>query len=93
MGKFSWGTVVNRFDYDFDGKKMEVIKYHPWKSEGCYVRTGDPNMEQVLYHCEALHESCENLFNLVIAFIAKDSLGLNQQALVAGVAKSLECYT
>lgn len=92
MAKFPWGKVIDCFDYDFDGQKMEVIKYHPWKSHGHFIKTGNPDMEQVLYHCETMHESCTNLFHLVIAFIARNNLGLNQQALVAGIAKSLDCY-
>lgn len=79
MSKFAWGTVIDRFEYDFDGVKMEVTKYHP---------RDDKNA--ILFHCEQLSEATETLFELVIAFIARKNLGLNQHALVSGICRALE---
>ena len=89
MKKFSWGKVIDRFTYDFDGTAMNVIKYHPWKVDGCTILTGQPDETKIVFSCEELHESSENLYHLIIAFIAYKNLGLNQDALVAGIGRSL----
>ena len=91
MSKFVWGKIIDQFSYNFDGKQMEVIKYHPWKTSSETVRVGNVDMKQTLYYCEDFHLSTKNLFHLIIAFIANENLGLNQNALVTGIAKSLNC--
>ena len=90
MKKFSWGRVLNNFEYDFDGRFVLVTKYHPWKSEGCTVLVGDANEAETNFHCEELHESFGSIDTLLIAWVAHKNLGLNQHALVAGIAKALE---
>ena len=90
MSKFTWGRVIDRFEYDFDGLKMEVTKYHPRKSDGITV-TKEIDESLTYYHSEELRQSTDNLFALILAFIAYKNLGLNQHALVAGIAKALNC--
>lgn len=89
MANFTWGQVLDKFEYDFDGEVMQVTKYHPWKREDCTVLTGQPNLEVVEYHCEELHESATSLQYLLLAWMAYKNLGLNQHALVAGVSRAL----
>lgn len=90
--RFPWGKVLDYFSYDFDGTVMEVVKFHPWKSDDCHVRTGDPDDTQVHYHCEELHASFDTLDALLICWIAQKRLGMNQHALVTGVCKALGVY-
>ncbi len=92
MKKFSWGQVIEKFTYDFDGKFMLVTKFHPWKSRGCTILTGDPDLESIQFHCSELHESSNELMALVISWIAFRNNGLNQQSLVNGVCRALEIY-
>lgn len=88
--KFAWGKVIEKFSYDFDGEKMDVVKYHPWKSRNCTVLTGDADLDRTEYHCEEIHESSSSIHRLVIAWIANKKLGLNNGSLVAGVCRALE---
>lgn len=83
---------MERFEYDFDGKVLEVVKFHPWESDGCIVRTGIPDKTLVHYYCGELNESFESLQYLLIAWIAYKKLSLNQGALVPGVAKAMDVY-
>lgn len=89
MKKFPWGEVIDRFDYDFDGMQMSVVKFHPWVRHGSTILTGNPCLDIVSYHCEELHESSDNLLKLVIAWIAFKKLGLNEGSLVAGISRAL----
>jgi len=92
MSKFSWGRVLDKFDYDFDGDVMEVTKFHPWKSDGCTVLTGNHDEALICYHCEELSESADSLQYLLLSWISHKNLGLNQRALVCGVAKAMGIY-
>ena len=47
---FTWGHVLARFEYDFDGRTMEVTKYHPWRQDGCTLLTGNPNESVISGH-------------------------------------------
>jgi hypothetical protein len=88
--KFAWGKQIDEFEYDFDGQKMVVIKYHPWKVKGSAILTGQVDYDSVLYHCAALHQSEESLFTLVLHFMARTTLGMNHGALVCGIARALK---
>ena len=88
--KFTWGKVIARFSYDFDGKEMELTKFHPWKVVDRRVMTGDPDPEVIEFHCEEMHESFHSVEAAVIAWIARQSLGTNQHMLVAGLCRALE---
>jgi hypothetical protein len=89
MASFTWGTVIDVFDYDFDGKVMQVTKYHPWKRSDSSVLIGQPDTEVVEYHCEELHESAASLDYLLLAWLANKNLGSNQHTLVAGLSRAL----
>jgi hypothetical protein len=86
MTKFPWGRVIERFDYDFDGEKVEVVKYFPKKAN--HLNMGFEDAPQ--YHIEDLHESSNSLQYILISWIARKNLGLNQHALVAGVCRALD---
>lgn len=88
MRNFSWGKVLERFEYDFDGEQVEVVKYLPTKFvDGSAVR-GEWESEP-MFHIAALHQSFSSLDAALIASIANKRLGLNQYALVAGVCRAL----
>lgn len=89
MAKFTWGKVIEKFDYDFDGEMLHVVKFHPWKVEGCTCLTGQPDLSIINYHCQELHESTDSIQYLLISWIANKNLGLNQYALVYGISKAL----
>ena len=89
MKKFVWGKKIDCFSYNFDGRTMDVVKFHPWKMDGITVLSGQPDETEVRYHCEELHESAKTLHALVIAWIVRMRLGLNQHALVAGICRAL----
>lgn len=90
--RFPWGKVLERFSYDFDGSTMDVVKFHPWKADGCIVKTGEPDTSRVHYHCEELQSSYGELDALLICWIAKKRLGINQHVLVSGVCRALGVY-
>lgn len=92
MKKFVWGKVLDRFTYDFDGIVMEVVKFHPWKVDGCTVLSGKADEALTRYHCEELGESSDSIQYLLLSWIAHRNLGLNQRALVSGVAKAMGVY-
>lgn len=89
MSKFTWGRVIEKFEYDMDGRALQVVKFHPWKCSGSTVLTGQPDLEDICYHCEELHQSFDSLDALLIAWIAEKRLGLNQHALVSGMCRAL----
>ena len=86
--RFPWGQVIRQFNIDFDGEIMKVTKYHPWLTQDSNVLSGQPNMNAVEFHNAEMHESSASLDYLVLAWIAKKHLGMNQHALVSGVAKA-----
>lgn len=75
MNNFWLGKVVDSFLYNFDGDKVEVVK--------CI----DSN--KTLYYCENFKGSFYSLDALLISWIARKHLGLNQHALTAGICKAL----
>jgi hypothetical protein len=89
MKKFPWGKVLEIFEYDFDGKPLEIVKYHPWKSEGVSVKTGNPNEDETCYHIAAMSESFHSIDAALIGWIAHKNLGLNHGTLAAGVCRAL----
>lgn len=88
MAKFAWGKVIERFEYDFDGEKVEVVKYFPIEFKNCSP-TGEYETTPA-YHISKLSESSNSLQYMLIAYIARKNLGHNQQSLVAGICRALE---
>lgn len=76
---FPWGRVLKLININLDDKEVQVTKYQD--STGA-----------VRYHCEELRESWESIDALLISWIARKNLGLNQQALVAGVCKAFGVF-
>lgn len=90
MSKFTWGKIIEVFDYNLDGKKIEVTKFHPWKqgANGSMLK-GEPDMAMVSFYCNELSEQANSVEYLLLSWIARENLGLNQHNLVAGVARAL----
>lgn len=86
MSKFPWGKIIEKFDLDFNGDVLVIVKYHPWVNTGERNRSDD---SVVLFHCDEIHESRDNIYALVIAWMARKQLGLNQQSLVDGICRAL----
>jgi len=90
--KFVWGKVLDRFEFDVDGEQLEVVKFHPWQTEGSTVRSGLADESVVHFHCEQIRESFAAMDALLIAWIAHRRLGMNQGALTAGICRALAIY-
>jgi hypothetical protein len=73
---FPCGIVLDRTTLYLDGTEVEVTKYIN-------------DNTNVLFHCEELHASYNTIEALLIAWIARKHLGLNQHALVSGICKAL----
>jgi hypothetical protein len=88
MAKFSWGKVIERFVYDFDGKEVEVIKYYPDKFIDGHHAKGEYESRPA-FHIDSLNASAYTLDEIIITWIAKERLGLNQHTLVSGICRAL----
>lgn len=86
--KFPWGRIVETFTYDFDGEKVEVVKYLPNKfANGIGIKG---QYEEVpLYHISELHQSTYSMVGILLAWIVHRQLGLNQSSLYVGICKAL----
>ena len=86
MGKFVWGKVIDRYDYDFEnGYVFEVTKYNPYKPNSREI-----DYDLIQFHCEETHEYSDNLMHLLISWIVIKQLGYNQEALTAGICRALK---
>lgn len=92
MKPFAWGKVLEKFEYDFDGHTIHVIKYHPWKREGHSVQTGIANPDEIEYECTEINEAFSTIESLLIAWIARKNLGNNQHTLVNGLCRALNVH-
>lgn len=90
MSTFTWGRIIARFVYDFDGETVEATKFHPWKLKGSSFQAGYPDETQIQFHCEALRASFSSIQELLIAWIVYKNLGHNQWPLIAGTCRALE---
>ena len=89
MKKFVWGRVINIFEYDFYGLVCEIIKYHPHKRND-HTITKEIDESIIMYNCDEIRQSEDNIYALLISWIAEKKLGLNQHALVAGICRALK---
>lgn len=90
MKRFSWGKVIDTFNFVIDGHELEIVKYHPWMREGCQIKTGIPNLEAIEYQCEEIRESAYSMMVLIITWMVNKQLGRNQNALIYGIARMLK---
>ena len=90
MKRFSWGKVIDTFNFVIDGYELEIVEYHPWMCEGCQIKTGTPNLEVIEYHCEEIRESAHSMMVLIIAWMVNKQIGWNHAALVCGIARMLK---
>ena len=82
MAKFPWGKVVDRFDYDFEGQPFEVIKYHP----RIYINglgTDQVDTSSISYHCHQISTCSDSLFELLVYWLAAQSLSSTEALYVA----------
>jgi hypothetical protein len=82
MPKFPWGKVVDRFDYDFEGQSFEVIKYHP----RIYINgtgTDQVDTDSISYHCPQIRTCSYSLFELLVCWLATQSLSSTEALYVA----------
>lgn len=86
---FTWGEVIERFNLNMDGTNLSIVKYHPWTRKGIIVQTGYPAFDETLYHVEELSESFPVFELAVIAWIARQKVGIGQFGLVTGIGKAL----
>lgn len=89
MKKFPWGKVLGRFDYDFDGAILEIVKYHPWISVGCTVKSGVANESETWYHIDTMHASFSSMDEALVNWITFKNLGMNNSALAGGICRAL----
>jgi len=89
MKKFSWGKVLDCFEYDFDGDMLSVTKYHPFKYENNCAINGQFS-DEINYHVEEMHESFNSMHSMLIAWVTYKNLGYNNGALAAGKCRALE---
>jgi hypothetical protein len=79
MKKFSWGKVLHKFEYDFDGQILEIIKYSP----------NYDTPHTVLYYCEELSESETSIQQLLLSWMIYKNLGPNNQSLISGISRAI----
>lgn len=88
--RFSWGRVMETFNFVIDGYELEIVEYHPWIREGSRIKTGTPNLDLVEYNCDEISQSANSMMVLIIAWITYKQLGWNQDSLVCGIARMLK---
>lgn len=89
---FTWGQIIARFEYDFDGSIMRVVKFHPWKMSGFNICSGDVDETKTQYYCDELSEISDSLQGLLLSWLVFKNLGSNQSALICGLAKAIGIY-
>ncbi len=88
--RFSWGKVLETFEFVIDGHELWIVKYHPWMRDGNRIKVGTPNLEVVEYNCDEICQSANSMMVLIIAWITYKQLGCNQDSLVCGIARMLK---
>ena len=86
--KFPWGKVIETIVLNFDGQVMTIVKFHPRIVEDC-ILTLEIDETKVEYSCEEISHTTDNIFHLVLIYMAIKHLGYNQDALVQGIARAL----
>lgn len=89
MSRFWLGKPIQSYEFCFEDGTIEIVKYHPWKTDGCTLLTGEPDTEHVMYSLDEISQASDSMERLLIAYIAFKRLGLNQGALVNGVCRAL----
>jgi hypothetical protein len=86
---FPWGEVIKIFDFDFDGKHVTIIKYHPWMRNGCTLLTGNPNPEETSFSVPVMSHSFASMDEALQSWLVFSHLGHNQGALASGMCRAL----
>lgn len=69
--------------------KLEIVKYHPWQSQGVRVISGKPNEAETCFHIAAISESFRSIDAALIGWIVHKNLGFNNGSLAGGVCRAL----
>jgi hypothetical protein len=88
MSIFPWGKVIERFVYDFEGDKVEIVKYHPHLQD-TQKRVREIDTNKVWYHLEDHHVSHSSIEACLLTWMAEKHLGLNHHTLVSGICRAL----
>jgi hypothetical protein len=91
MKKFPWGKVIDRVDYDFDGKTLEIVKAHPWKSLSAPKSEREFDAEKVIYFCDELGVSTNSIMTMLLYWIVCQGVGRGQHghSLFSGICRML----
>jgi hypothetical protein len=77
---FTWGEILDIVEF----REYTVAKYHPWKSDGYRVLTGDADYDRVEYHGwlsgKDSHHSLYTFEGAIVDLFALKYDGLNSQA-------------
>ena len=92
MKKFPWGKVIDRIEYDFDGKTLEIVKAHPWKSLSAPKSEREFDAEKVIYFCDELGVSTNSVMTMLLYWIVCQGIETEQEAsiLFLGVCRMLK---
>ncbi len=87
--KYIWGRVISDFKIEIDGYLLEVVKYHPFQFNGS-IATKEIDLSTVLYGCDEISQSADSMMQILVAWVVYKQLGMNQGALVQGIARMLK---
>jgi hypothetical protein len=87
--RFSWGKVIEVFDYNFDGDVVYITKYHPWKEDSRGQLTKEWDTKQIMYNCEGISAHSSSMQVILLGWIAYNRSGLCEPSLVCGIARAL----
>ncbi len=87
--RFPWGKVLDRFEFDFDGVKLEVTKYLPTKFVNGHAVKGE-HEDEPEYHIDEMSGSFGSMDAALIGWITHRRLGLNNNSLAYGICRALK---
>jgi hypothetical protein len=90
---FPWGKVIERFDYDFDGKTLEIVKVHPWKhwNPDVPINQREFDADKITYSCDELGITTNNIIAMLLYWIVCQGIGHSQHghSLFSGICRML----
>ena len=89
MNKYPWGKVITIFSIPIDEYALVITKYHPFQFNGS-IATRTIDETKVVYSCEETCQSADTMMQLILSWIVYKQLGMNQSALVSGLARMLK---
>jgi hypothetical protein len=90
---FPWGKVIERLDYDFDGKKLEIVKAHPWKNWNSEKPRNQREFDadRIIYSCEELGVMTNSVVTMLLYWIVVQGVGDGREGhvLFTGICRML----